>query len=70
MILIGLFPILAAAYQTRSFLIGGSFTLGLAIALASLMLVAMGLLFLVRRFFPRKTFIRISACVVQFIQTQ
>ena len=58
MILIGLFPIIAAAYQTRSFLIGGSFTLGLAVALASLMLVAIGLLFLVRRFFPRKgTFI-------------
>lgn len=58
LIFIGLFPILAAAYQTRSFFIGGSFTLGLAVALASLMLVAAGLLFLIRKFFPRQgTFI-------------
>ncbi len=53
MILIGLFPLLAASYQTASFISGSFFTIGLALALGSLALVAMGLLCLVRRFFPK-----------------
>lgn len=53
--LIGVFPILAAAYQTRSFISGGLFSLGLVLALGSLMLVAMALLFLVRRYFPKNS---------------
>jgi len=52
-IAIALFPILAAAYQTSSFIAGGLFSLGLALALASLALVAVGILYLVRRFFPQ-----------------
>jgi len=52
-VLIGLFPLLAAAYQTSSFISGGLFTIGLALALGSLALVAMGLLYLVRRYFPK-----------------
>jgi putative ABC transport system permease protein len=51
--LIILFPILAASYQTKSFLSGGLFSLGLATALGLLALVAMGLLLLVRRYFPK-----------------
>lgn len=51
-ILIGLFPIAFAAIQTKSLLTGGLFFLGLLIALGLLALVAMGLLFLVRKFFP------------------
>lgn len=57
-VLIALFPLLAAAYQTSSFFSGGMFSLGLAVALGSLMLVAMGLLYVVRRYFPQNgTFI-------------
>ena len=52
-IMIALFPVLAAAYQTRSFMAGGMFSLGLALALGSLALVATGLLYLVRRYFPQ-----------------
>ncbi|MFM9840192.1 MAG: ABC transporter permease [Cyclobacteriaceae bacterium] len=51
-ILIILFPILAAAYQTKSFISGGLFSVGLGVALACLTGVAIGLLFLVRRYFP------------------
>lgn len=51
-ILIALFPLLFAAYQTRSMLTGGMFFLGLAGALGLLTLVAAGLLFLVRKYFP------------------
>lgn len=51
--LIVLFPVAAAAYQTQSIMVGMFFSLGLAVALGCLALVAMGLLFLVRRFFPR-----------------
>jgi putative ABC transport system permease protein len=51
-ILIVLFPILAAAYQTKSFLSGGLFSVGLGAALGCLTVVATGLLFLVRRYFP------------------
>lgn len=50
--LIVLFPILAAAYQTKSLLTGVLFSVGLAGALCLLALVAIGLLFLVRRYFP------------------
>jgi putative ABC transport system permease protein len=50
--LIVLFPILAAAYQTKSLLTGALFSVGLAGALCLLALVAIGLLFLVRRYFP------------------
>ncbi len=51
-LMIILFPILAAAYQTNSWLTGVSFAAGLALALGLLALVAMGLLKLVKRFFP------------------
>lgn len=51
-ILIALFPIAFAGIQTRSVLTGVSFFLGLAAALGLLTLVAMGLLALVRKFFP------------------
>jgi putative ABC transport system permease protein len=50
--LIALFPLLFAAYQTRSWLTGGMFFVGLAAALGLLTLVAMLLLYLVRKFFP------------------
>lgn len=50
---IALFPVLAASYQTHRFSSGALFTLGLAVALGCLTLVAMGLLFLARRFFPK-----------------
>lgn len=51
-VLIALFPLLFAAYQTRSWLTGGTFFVGLAAALGLLTLVAMLLLYLVRKFFP------------------
>ncbi len=51
-VLIILFPILAAAYQTRSFISGGLFSGGIAIALGCLVLVASGLLYMIRKFFP------------------
>lgn len=51
-ILIVLFPLLAATYQTKSLVTGGLFTLGIGAALGLLTLVAMGLLYLVRKFFP------------------
>ncbi|MBK5280089.1 MAG: FtsX-like permease family protein [Bacteroidia bacterium] len=54
-LLIVLFPILAAAYQTGSILTGTLFAAGLAAALGSLTLVAMLLLYLVRRFFPKNS---------------
>lgn len=46
------FPILAAAYQTKSFVSGGLFSVGLAMALGCLSLVAVGLLWVVRKYFP------------------
>lgn len=52
--LIILFPILSAAYQTGSFLYGLSFAGGIIVALGFLALVAMGILWLVRKFFPTK----------------
>lgn len=51
-VLIVVFPILFAAYQTKSILTGVLFFLGLALVIASLAGVAWVLLWLVRRFFP------------------
>lgn len=51
-ILIILFPILAAGYQTKSMMSGAMFSAGIAAALGCLVLVASGLLYLIRRFFP------------------
>lgn len=57
-ILIVLFPIITAAYQTKSFLVGAYFSLGIAAALSCLALVAGGLLYFIRKLFPvRATFI-------------
>lgn len=52
LILIGAFPVLFAAFQTKSWLTGLFFFLGLIVALGCLTLVAMLLLYLVKRFFP------------------
>jgi len=54
-VLIFLFPLLAAAYQTESFLSGSLFSVGLVAALGSLALVARGVLFLVRTYFPQNS---------------
>ena len=51
-ILIALFPFLAAAYQTSNWFTGLAFAAGLALALGFLSLVAIGLITLVRKFFP------------------
>lgn len=51
-VLIGLFPIAFAAFQTRSIITGSFFFLGLLVALGFLALVAFALLYLVKRFFP------------------
>ncbi len=53
-ILIAVFPILFAGLQTRSWLTGGMFFLGLMAALGALTLVAIALLYLVKKFFPSK----------------
>lgn len=53
-VLIALFPLGFAAIQTESLLTGTFFFLGLAAALGCLTLVAMLLLYLVRKFFPAK----------------
>ncbi len=56
--LIILFPILAASYQTRSFISGGLFSVGLGLALGCLTLVAIALLYVIKKYFPSKaTFI-------------
>lgn len=52
LVLIALFPIAFASFQTQSVVTGSVFFLGLAVALGLLMLVAIGLLYLVRKFFP------------------
>ncbi|HEU5147340.1 MAG TPA: FtsX-like permease family protein, partial [Chryseosolibacter sp.] len=52
LILIAAFPIAFATAQTRSFYTGSMFFLGLVVALAFLSLVAVILLYLVRRYFP------------------
>ncbi len=51
-ILIILFPILAAAYQTKSIISGSLFSIGLGLALGLLAAVAIGLLYLLKRYFP------------------
>jgi putative ABC transport system permease protein len=51
-VLIILFPLAFAALQTKSLLTGAYFFLGLTAALGCLTLVAMFLLYLVKRFFP------------------
>ena len=51
-VLIALFPFAFAAIQTKNIMTGAFFFLGLAAALGCLTLVAIGLLFLVRKFFP------------------
>jgi putative ABC transport system permease protein len=51
-ILIVIFPAAFAALQTRSLVTGGLFFGGLLVALGFLTLVAIGLLYAVRRFFP------------------
>lgn len=51
-IMIGLFPIAFATFQTKSWITGLLFFLGLLAALGFLTLVAMGLLALVRKYFP------------------
>jgi putative ABC transport system permease protein len=51
-VLIILFPILAAAYQTKSAMSGAMFSAGIAAALGFLVLVASGLLYVIRKFFP------------------
>ncbi|NJN42435.1 MAG: FtsX-like permease family protein [Flammeovirgaceae bacterium] len=54
-ILIILFPFIAAAYQTSNWLVGIAFTIGIALALFSLAGVAIALLWVVRKFFPKKS---------------
>jgi len=54
LIFIALFPMAFAAYQTKSLLTGVFFFAGLLLALACLTLVAMGLLYAVRKFFPSR----------------
>ncbi len=53
--LVILFPVLAAWYQTKSILYGASFSIGIAVALGCLSLVALGLLTLARKYFPKKS---------------
>jgi len=53
--LIVAFPVLAATFQSGSWLIGFGFAAGLAVALGCLAMVAIGLLRLVRRFFPKSS---------------
>lgn len=52
--LIILFPILAAAYQTGSIIYGAAFAGGIIVALGFLALVAIGILWVARKFFPSK----------------
>ncbi len=52
-VLIVLFPLVAATYQTDSWRTGLAFAVGLGLALGFLVLVAMGLLRLVKKFFPK-----------------
>jgi len=46
------FPVAVAAYQTKSWLAGAAFAVGLSVALGCLFVVAWALLKLIRRFFP------------------
>jgi len=54
LVFIGLFPIAFAYLQTRDILTAVMFFLGLVAALACLAAVAVGLLYMVRRFFPHQ----------------
>lgn len=54
-ILIVLFPLVAATYQSGSWKVGLGFAAGLGVALGCLALVALGLLRVVRRFFPKSS---------------
>ncbi len=54
-VLIVLFPVLAATAQAGSWMVGIGFAAGMAVALGCLAGVAWGLLRLVRRFFPRSS---------------
>jgi len=54
-LLIVLFPFVAATYQSGSWKVGLGFAAGLGLALGSLALVAWGLLKLVRRVFPKSS---------------
>ena len=51
-VLIAVFPIAFASLQARSWFTGSMFFLGLVVALAFLAIVAIALLYLVRRYFP------------------
>jgi putative ABC transport system permease protein len=51
---IAIFPVAVSSLQTGSLLTGIAFSAGLAAALGCLTLVAMGLLWIVRRFFPSR----------------
>ena len=53
-VMVLLFPMLMASYQTQNFLTGALFFLGLFIALLCLALVAFALLHLTRKFFPAR----------------
>ncbi|GHN02965.1 permease [Cytophagales bacterium WSM2-2] len=48
------FPIAAAAYQTKSIVSGLMFSAGIAAALGFLVLVASGMLYMIRKFFPSR----------------
>ncbi len=50
-----LFPILVAAYQTKSWITSGFFSAGIALALGCLVLVASGLLYVIRKYFPKNS---------------
>ncbi len=52
--LIFVFPVVAATYQTKSLIYGVFFSAGLGLALGCLSLVALGLLTLVRKYFPKE----------------
>lgn len=54
LVLIVIFPVLAAAYQIKNFSSGILFVLGIGAALGCLILVASGLLFFIRKFFPKR----------------
>ncbi len=54
-LLIVLFPLVAATYQSGSWKVGLGFAAGLGVALGCLALVALGLLRVVRRFFPKSS---------------
>ena len=51
-VLIALFPMAFASLQTRSWITGGLFFLGLLVALGCLALVAFALLYLIKKYFP------------------